>query len=202
MPAGLSAPDRHAWMELIAHRGAEPLAGVSLVANLNNICADVAELTGAGRRVHRRGGDVRANRGGPVPSMRCASARRSPRPRTGVLSDDEGPASVATATAGLAHRRAARARTVGDGAIVTHQRQARLGDRRSSPGSPASPRSPHWRSPTPNAGKWRRPRVLEDRHRIARDLHDHVIQRLFAIGMSQTLQASSGVPDEDAGSSR
>ena len=34
-------------MELIARRGAEPLAGVSLVANLNNICADVAELTGA-----------------------------------------------------------------------------------------------------------------------------------------------------------
>ena len=38
---------RHTWMELIARRGAEPLAGVSLVANLNNICADVAELTGA-----------------------------------------------------------------------------------------------------------------------------------------------------------
>ena len=26
--------------------------------------------------------------------------------------------------------------------------------------------------------------VLEDRDRIARDLHDHVIQRLFATGMS------------------
>lgn len=36
--------------------------------------------------------------------------------------------------------------------------------------------------------------VIEDRSRIARDLHDHVIQRLFAIGMS--LQALAGVvPD-------
>ena len=33
--------------------------------------------------------------------------------------------------------------------------------------------------------------LLEDRHRIARDLHDHVIQRLFAIGMSvQTMMAA------------
>ena len=39
--------------------------------------------------------------------------------------------------------------------------------------------------------------VLEDRHRIARDLHDHVIQRLFAVGMSiQTMLATPH--DEDA----
>jgi len=38
--------------------------------------------------------------------------------------------------------------------------------------------------------------ILTDRDRIARDLHDHVIQRLFAIGMSlQTMQAS---PDQAA----
>jgi len=34
--------------------------------------------------------------------------------------------------------------------------------------------------------------VLEDRDRIARDLHDHVIQRLFAVGMS--LQAAYAAP--------
>ncbi len=39
--------------------------------------------------------------------------------------------------------------------------------------------------------------VLEDRGRIARDLHDHVIQRLFGAGLS--LQAVAGsVPDADA----
>lgn len=39
--------------------------------------------------------------------------------------------------------------------------------------------------------------VLEDRSRIARDLHDHVIQRIFAAGLS--LQAAAGrVDDEDA----
>jgi signal transduction histidine kinase len=39
--------------------------------------------------------------------------------------------------------------------------------------------------------------VLEDRDRIARDLHDHVIQELFAIGLSlESLAAQPGVPDE------
>ena len=36
----------------------------------------------------------------------------------------------------------------------------------------------------------RRMAMLEDRSRIARDLHDHVIQRLFATGLS--LQATAG----------
>jgi signal transduction histidine kinase len=39
--------------------------------------------------------------------------------------------------------------------------------------------------------------VLEDRERIARDLHDHVIQELFAIGLSlESIAAQPGVPDE------
>ncbi len=38
--------------------------------------------------------------------------------------------------------------------------------------------------------------VLEDRHRIARDLHDHVIQRLFATGLSvQAAAVRSADPD-------
>ena len=38
--------------------------------------------------------------------------------------------------------------------------------------------------------------ILEDRDRIARDLHDHVIQRLFAAGLSiQT--AASMVPNSE-----
>ena len=37
--------------------------------------------------------------------------------------------------------------------------------------------------------------VLEDRHRIARDLHDHVIQRLFAAGLNvQSLAATTDDP--------
>ncbi len=39
--------------------------------------------------------------------------------------------------------------------------------------------------------------MLEDRNRIARDLHDHVIQRLFATGLS--LQATASQIDGDAG---
>jgi signal transduction histidine kinase len=37
--------------------------------------------------------------------------------------------------------------------------------------------------------------LLEDRDRIARDLHDHVIQRLFAIGL--TIQSVAGTMDQD-----
>jgi signal transduction histidine kinase len=42
-----------------------------------------------------------------------------------------------------------------------------------------------------------RMRVLEDRERIARDLHDHVIQELFAIGLGiESAAGAPGVPDD------
>ena len=41
--------------------------------------------------------------------------------------------------------------------------------------------------------------LLEDRDRIARDLHDHVIQQLFAIGLSVQSVATLIGPDEVAG---
>jgi signal transduction histidine kinase len=42
-----------------------------------------------------------------------------------------------------------------------------------------------------------RMRVLEDRERIARDLHDHVIQELFAIGLGiEGAGGAAGVPDD------
>jgi signal transduction histidine kinase len=37
--------------------------------------------------------------------------------------------------------------------------------------------------------------VLDDRDRIARDLHDHVIQRIYAVGMS--LQGAARLPERD-----
>ncbi len=40
--------------------------------------------------------------------------------------------------------------------------------------------------------------VLEDRHRIARDLHDHVIQRLFATGLRLQSIASAVAPGDTA----
>jgi len=41
-----------------------------------------------------------------------------------------------------------------------------------------------------------RMRVMEDRERIARDLHDHVIQELFAIGLGiESAAGAAGVPD-------
>jgi signal transduction histidine kinase len=45
--------------------------------------------------------------------------------------------------------------------------------------------------------------VLEDRNRIARDLHDHIIQRLFAAGLqAQSLSARTADPDTRAGLDR
>ena len=42
--------------------------------------------------------------------------------------------------------------------------------------------------------------VLEDRDRIARDLHDHVIQRLFAAGLSlQSLASGLDQPSHVSG---
>ena len=37
--------------------------------------------------------------------------------------------------------------------------------------------------------------VLDDRDRIARDLHDRVIQRIYAVGMS--LQGAARLPERD-----
>ena len=44
--------------------------------------------------------------------------------------------------------------------------------------------------------------LLEDRERIARDLHDHVIQELFAIGLSLESAAAMIGPDHPAGAAR
>ena len=41
--------------------------------------------------------------------------------------------------------------------------------------------------------------LLEDRDRIARDLHDHVIQELFAIGLSLESVAAVLGPDDGLG---
>lgn len=186
---------RHRWMEILAHRGSEPMAGLALEDTISGLCADVAALTGAvdafivtsdgGRlTLHGHTGravdpaaitwpglafSVSAARGADAEWMRRGARWKTAQPMQ---------------------------RTPGDyGAIVlTHV------DR------------PMW-EPDEIAGLAGVARVaslavayaeqqqlaremekLEDRHRIARDLHDHVIQRLFAIGMSlQTMQAA---PDQ------
>ncbi|MEZ5211297.1 GAF domain-containing sensor histidine kinase [Gordonia sp. PP30] len=187
---------RHRWMEILAHRGSEPMAGLALDDTLNGLCADVAALTGATDVfiVSMQGGQpcLHGHTGRPVEPA-----------------DITWPGltfSVSEASGAEWLRRGARWKTAqpmqqtpGDyGAIVlTHV------DR------------PNW-EPEEIAGLAGVARVaslaiayaeqqqltreletLEDRHRIARDLHDHVIQRLFAIGMSlQTMLAAPNQVEE------
>ncbi len=191
---------RHTWMELIARRGAEPLAGVSLVANLNNICADVAELTRA-RAVYLyqtedSAATLRANSGwpGPVDSVTFGAAITETS-ELRVLADDALPGWGDRDGGWLTVVPLVRGPWV-YGAIVIHQDS-----------------QPDWEAEerTGLAGVaeiaslaiayaerreiGRRLEMLEDRHRIARDLHDHVIQRLFAMGLS--LQALTVQRDAD-----
>ncbi|GAA3041304.1 GAF domain-containing sensor histidine kinase [Gordonia defluvii] len=187
---------RHTWMELIAHRGAEPLAGVSLVANLNNICADVAELTGA-RAVYvyqteDSAATLRANSGWPgaVDAVRfgetiTASAELR------VLSDDEVPGWGDRDGGWLTVVPLVRGPWV-YGAIVIHQdgKPDWETEERSGLAGVAEIASLAI-AYAERREMGRRLEMLEDRHRIARDLHDHVIQRLFAMGLTlQALMAS------------
>ncbi|MFT3662728.1 MAG: GAF domain-containing protein [Gordonia sp. (in: high G+C Gram-positive bacteria)] len=186
---------RHRWMEILAHRGSEPMAGLALEDTINGLCADVAALTGAVDVFI-----VTSDNGEP-----CLHGHTGRPVGASAITWPGLSFSVSEAQGADAEwlRRGARWKTAqpmqhspGDyGAIVlTHVER------------------PNW-EPEEIAGLAGVARVaslaiayaeqqqltrdlekLEDRHRIARDLHDHVIQRLFAVGMSlQTMQAA---PDQ------
>lgn len=183
---------RHRWMEILAHRGSEPMSGLALRDTLDGLCADVAALTGAADafivtsdngRPHLHG-----HTGAPVDPADIAWPGLS-------FSVTEVDGASADWMRGGARWKTAQPMQRAPGAfgaiVLTHV------DR------------PAW-EPEETAGLAGVARVaslalayaeqqqlardlemLEDRHRIARDLHDHVIQRLFAVGMSlQTMQAT------------
>ncbi len=193
---------RHTWMELIARRGAEPLAGVSLVANLNSICADVAELTGA-RAVYvyqteDSAATLRANWGWPgaVEAVRFGEAITESADLR-VLPDAEVPGWGDREGGWLTVVPLVRGPWV-YGAIVIHQdvRPDWEAEERSGLAGVAEIASLAI-AYAERREMGRRLEMLEDRHRIARDLHDHVIQRLFAMGLS--LQALAVQSAGDAG---
>src|SRR5690606_2286305 len=41
------ARTRHRWMQVLARRGSEPLAGIALSDTMSRMCVDVADLVGA-----------------------------------------------------------------------------------------------------------------------------------------------------------
>lgn len=183
---------RHRWMEILAHRAAEPMAGVALEDTLNGLCADVAALTGAIDVfiVTSDGGELTLH----GHTGRAIDPHDIAWPGLAFSVSEVGENDADWMRRGAKWKTAQPLqRAPGDsGAIVlTHLRR------------------PDWQpeevtglggvarvaaAAVAYAEKQRLAReleTLEDRHRIARDLHDHVIQRLFAIGMSlQTMQVA------------
>lgn len=186
---------RHRWMEILAHRGSEPMAGLALEDTLNGLCADVAALTGAVDVfiVSFEGGRPRlhGHTGRPVDP----AAITWPGLAFSVSEADGADAEWL--------RRGARWKTAqplqqspGDyGAIVLTHADRPNWEAEEIAGLAGVARVASLAVAYAEQQQLTRDlEMLEDRHRIARDLHDHVIQRLFAIGMSlQTMQAA---PDQ------
>ncbi|NMN99811.1 GAF domain-containing protein [Gordonia sp. TBRC 11910] len=163
---------RQRWVEVLARRGSEPLAGIPLGDTMNGLCSDVAELTGAGGvalitsfggqdRPRGRSGadvaDVAASGGYVIDQPFTVGGRQIGRLSLIYERDPHLPPEMYAGLAGVAE--------IASLAIAYDERQQMARDLE----------------------------VLADRHRIARDLHDHVIQRLFAIGIA--LQTMSMNPD-------
>ncbi|MCH5642408.1 MULTISPECIES: GAF domain-containing sensor histidine kinase [unclassified Gordonia (in: high G+C Gram-positive bacteria)] len=202
------ARTRHRWMQLVARRGSEPLAGIALSDTMSRLCTDVADLVGAIDVfiVTDDAGEVeiRGHTGAAIEpdAFASPSATSLKVQRSGEIA----PALVRRGAQWTTVQPLQRAAGAFGWILITHH------DR------------PHW-EPEEIAGLAgvaevaslavvyaeqqqvaRDLEVLEDRHRIARDLHDHVIQRLFAVGMSvQTLlaHASAGTsPDPESVNNR
>lgn len=193
-----AARTRHRWMQILAHRGSAPLSGIALEDTLSGLCEDVAGLTdavdcfivtGTAHDCQVRG----STRGGIDVELLneyvdCDEMRdqeffvREVTADVPWLRDGARWLSVQTMqqTAGTF------------GAVVLTHRCRRYFEPEEESGMQGVARvaslAVAYAEQQQMARDFER---LEDRHRIARDLHDHVIQRLFAIGMSlQTMQAT------------
>ncbi|GAC49863.1 GAF domain-containing sensor histidine kinase [Gordonia aichiensis] len=209
-----SSRTRQRWMQVLVRRGSEPLSGIALEDTLSRMCTDVAELVGAsdvfivsgagdglstgdgvdgGGRADDRDVALSGHTGDPVEFD----------PAHFVAPEDAGMSIVPVADVSpeLA-RRGARWATVqplqrASGAfgwiVITHDTEPVWEVEEASGLAGVAEVASLAMVYAEQQQIARDLEVLSDRHRIARDLHDHVIQRLFAIGMSiQTMLAAGG----------
>ncbi|WP_156890335.1 GAF domain-containing sensor histidine kinase [Gordonia shandongensis] len=189
------AQARIRWMQVIADRGSEPLAGRQLDETLNGLCRDISALTGAIDVFVVTGNHVNGHTGAA--------------PDVDGLLDVVDPGGEAVAGEMIerelhagAHpwlRRGAHWVTVQPlqrgpdllSAIVVTHASRRYWTGEEGAGLQGTARVASLALAYADQQQLERDlQMLEDRHRIGRDLHDLVIQRLFAIGMSlQTVQA-------------
>ncbi|GAC68953.1 GAF domain-containing sensor histidine kinase [Gordonia soli] len=189
------ARTRHRWMQVLARRGSEPLAGISLDDTVSRLCIDVAELTSAvdvmlltGDPDHLR---VRAHTGDPPAPAEPLSLPGITRQT--VVPADSVPQILVRRSAEWATIVPLQRASGTFGAIVVTHRDRRSWDDEDVAGLAGVAEVASLA--VAYAEQQQLARDLErgeDRHRIARDLHDHVIQRLFAVGMSiQSVLAAS-----------
>ena len=195
------AQARLRWMQVIADRGSEPLAGTALEDTLDGLCRDVSALTGA-VDVFIVTGSVLTGHTGTAPCTEDLFEVVDPDNdrADGKLLVRE----VRTHTVPWL-RHGARwvsmqplQPTNGRSAIVLTHPERRVWTGEEVAGLQGVARVASLALAYADQQELARDlQLLEDRHRIARDLHDLVIQRLFAIGMSlQTMQAGSASADD------
>lgn len=193
------ARTRERWMRMLARRGAGPLIGSALADNLAALATDIADLTGAADTfilgvVDRRAAVLAHT--GELPVIEAFALEPS---------DTIEIAEAATVPSALIRHGAhwvsvvpllRASRRVGV-LLLTHRHRPGwdedelVGLTTAADIASMAVAYDHQQTVT------RDMEMLEDRHRIARDLHDHVIQRLFAIGMS--LQSVSAGLDDQSG---
>jgi signal transduction histidine kinase len=186
---------RERWMRMIARRGAGPLSGAALVDTLSGLADDLAELTSATDvfilDVDDRRASVLAHTGDePAPGVfELTTSEDIAVTTAGGLPQDLTRHGARWATAAPMLRAAGRFGVV----LLTHLDRPAWDDEELAGLSAAADMASMAVVYDHQQAVTRDMHMLADRHRIARDLHDHVIQRLFAIGMSlQSLSATTG----------
>ena len=194
------ARTRHRWMQILVRRGSEPLAGIALSDTLSRMCADVSELVGA-QDVYLITGEPGELRVGGATAEGLDPGILTLPSETGMIvapvdkvAPELASAGAQWATVQPLHRASGAFGWI----LITHANQPFWEDEEISGLAGVAEVASLAIVYAEQQALARDLEVLEDRHRIARDLHDHVIQRLFAIGMSmQVLQAARA--DEDGG---
>ena len=187
------ARTRHRWMQILVRRGSEPLAGIALSDTLSRMCSDVRELVGAVDvyLITDEEGELAvegATRTGLDPSVLKVPSSSE---MTVLPADEVGPDLAARGARWVTLQPLHRASGTFGWVVITSERKPFWEEEEISGLAGVAEIVSLAVVYAEQQQMARDLEVLEDRHRIARDLHDHVIQRLFAIGMSvQTLQAA------------
>jgi signal transduction histidine kinase len=190
-----SARTRERWMRMLARRGAGPLVGAALEDTLTSLALDLAELAGATDVFILGTDDNRATvlaHTGELPQLGAFELGQSS--QIVVAGVDEVPAPlVRDGAQWVTFVPLLRAGGRFGVMMLTHRRRPAWAEEEESGLTATADIASMALAYDLQQAVTREMHMLTDRHRIARDLHDHVIQRLFAIGMSlQSFSARRG----------